>query len=118
MTDTIFLRDLEVETVIGIYDWERQVRQTVRINLEMPTDIAKAAASDAIEDTLNYKAVAKKVIALVEGSSFQLVETMVERIAQLILADFDLDWVRVSVEKPGAVRGSRTVGVSIERHRA
>ncbi len=117
MSDTIFVRELEIQTVIGIYDWERKVEQTVSIDLEMPGDIAAAAATDAIEDTVNYKAVSKQVIALVEASSFQLIETMAERIAQMILGDFGLAWVRVTVSKPGAVRGSRTVGVRIMRER-
>ncbi len=118
MSDMIFVRELEIETVIGIYDWERKVKQTVSIDLEMPGDIAAAAATDAIDDTVNYKAVSKQVISLVERSSFQLIETMAERIAQMILGDFGLAWVRVSVSKPGAVRGSRTVGVQITRERA
>ena len=79
--DIIFVRDLRIDTVIGIYDWERSIRQTIRLDLEMAADIARAAASDRIEDTLNYKAVAKRVIAFVEQSEFQLVETLAERIA-------------------------------------
>jgi len=115
--DTVFIEDLRIETVIGIYDWERQIRQVVALDLEMAFDNRKPAASDRIEDTLDYKKVAKRVIAFVEGSSFQLVETLAERIAQLILEEFALAWVRVSVNKPGAIRGSRDVGVTIERTR-
>lgn len=113
--DKIFLDDLRVETVIGIWEWERKIRQTVAIDLEMSTDIRKAAASDAVEDTLNYKSVAKRVQAFVSDSSFQLVETLAEKIAALILDEFDVDWVRVRVNKPGAIRGAKAVGVLIER---
>lgn len=113
--DIIFLRDLRIDTVIGIYDWERRVKQTVSIDLEMASDIRKAAASDAIDDTLNYKAVAKRLIEFVEGSSFQLVETLAERIAEVVLAEFDVPWVRLTLNKTGAVRGARDVGVIIER---
>lgn len=115
MVDTIFLNDLRVETVIGIYDWERRIRQTVSINLEIATDIRRAAASDSIEDTLNYKAVAKRLIEFVEGASFQLVETLAERIAGIVVTEFDVSHVKVTLNKPGAIRGARDVGVSIER---
>ncbi|GAB6039973.1 dihydroneopterin aldolase [Endothiovibrio diazotrophicus] len=113
--DIIFLRDLRIETVIGIYDWEREIKQTVVLDLEMATDIRKAAASDTIEDTLDYKAVAKRLIAFVEESSFQLVETLAERCAGIVLDEFDVPWVRLTLNKQGAVRGARDVGVIIER---
>lgn len=113
--DIIFLRELRVETVVGIWDWERKLRQRVSIDLEMSADIAGAAETDRIEDTLNYKRVAKRVSAFVEASRFRLVETMAERIAGLVREEFDVRWVRVTVNKPGAIRGSRDVGVSIER---
>jgi len=113
--DIIFLRDLRIDTVVGIWDWERRIRQTVSIDLEMAADIARAAATDSIDDTLNYKRVAKRLIAYVEASEFQLVETMAERIAEIILGEFEVPWVRVTVNKPGAIRGSRDVGVRIER---
>ncbi len=113
--DIIFLRDLRIDTVVGIWDWERRIRQTVSIDLEMAADIARAAATDSIEDTLNYKKVAKRLIAYVEDSEFQLVETMAERIAEIVLDEFGVPWVRVTVNKPGAIRGSRDVGVRIER---
>lgn len=113
--DTIFLRDLRVETVIGIWDWERKIRQTVAIDLDMAADISKAAASDQVEDTLNYKAVAKRVQAFVSESSFQLVETLAERITEIILDEFDVAWVRLRLSKPGAIRNARDVGVLIER---
>ena len=113
--DKIFLRELKVDTIIGIWDWERKIRQTVIIDLEMSADIARAAASDDIEDTLNYKGVAKRVQQFVGESSFQLVETLAERIAGIIRDEFDVAWVRVQVHKPGAIRGSRDVGIDIER---
>jgi len=114
-SDIIFLRDLRIDTVIGIYAWERAIKQTVVVDLEMAADIRRAAASDRIEDTLNYKAVAKRVIEFVGGSDFQLVETLTERIAELVLEEFPVPWVRVTVNKQGAVRGARDVGVIIER---
>jgi dihydroneopterin aldolase len=113
--DIVFLRDLRIETVIGIYDWERHTRQTVILDLEMGTDVAKAAASDDIEDALNYKAVAKRMIAFVEESEFMLVETLAERCAEIIREEFGVPWVRLSLNKVGAVSGARDVGVIIER---
>lgn len=113
--DTIFLNDLRVETVIGIFDWERKVRQTISIDLEMAADIRRAAATDAIEDTLNYKAVAKRLIGFVEASDFGLVETLAERIAEIVVTEFDVPRVKVTLHKPGAVRGSKDVGVIIAR---
>lgn len=115
--DTIFLRDLRIETIVGIWEWERKIRQTVSIDLEMAADIRKAAATDSIDDTLNYKSVAKRVQAFVAESSFQLVETMAERIAGVILDEFDIPWVSVSVNKPGAIRGARDVGIRIYREK-
>lgn len=113
--DKIFLDELKIDTIIGIWDWERKIRQTVVIDLEMSADIAKAAASDDVVDTLNYKAVAKRLQAFVGDSSFQLVETLAENIARIIRDEFDVAWVRVKVHKPGAIRGSKDVGVEIER---
>ena len=115
--DIVFIKDLDVETVIGIYDWERKIRQTVRLNLEMSSDIRKGAATDRIEDALNYKAVAKRLIAFVEASRFQLVETLAERCAEIVLEEFPVDWLRLELDKPGAVRGSKSVGIRIERGR-
>ncbi len=115
--DKIFLTSLSTEAVIGIFDWERVVRQRIEIDLEMSFDLSAAAASDSIDDTLNYKSVAKRVLAFVEASRFQLVETLAERIAGLVLAEFPVAKVRVTVHKPGAIRHSRDVGVIIERSR-
>ena len=113
--DKIFLDELKIDTIIGIWDWERKIRQTVVVDLEMSADIAKAAATDEVVDTLNYKAVAKRLQAFVGDSSFQLVETLAENIARIIRDEFDVAWVRVKVHKPGAIRGSKDVGVEIER---
>ena len=113
--DKIFLDELKIDTIIGIWDWERKIRQTVVIDLEMSADIAKAAKTDQVEDTLNYKQVAKRLQAFVGESSFQLVETLAERIAAIIREEFGVTWVRVRVHKPGAIRGSKDVGVEIER---
>ena len=113
--DIVFINDLRIETIIGIYDWERKVKQTISLDLEMGTDIRKSAATDAIEDTLNYKAVAKRLIAFVEDSEYQLVETLAEKIAEIVLSEFSVPWLKLTVRKPGAVRGSRDVGVIIER---
>ena len=113
--DTVFINELRIDTIIGIYDWERKVRQTISLDLEMATDIRRAAATDAIDDTLNYKAVAKRLIAFVEASDYQLVETLAEKIAAIVLDEFSVPWLKLTVHKPGAVRGSRDVGVIIER---
>ena len=113
--DIIFIRDLRIETVIGIYEWERQIKQTVSIDLELGTDIRKAAATDRIDDTLNYKAVAKRLLEFVGESRFFLVETLGEHIAELVLQEFKVPWLRLTLSKPGAVRGSREVGIIIER---
>jgi dihydroneopterin aldolase len=113
--DKIFLEGLKIEAIIGIWEWERKIRQTIVIDLEMSADIAKAAASDEVADTLNYKSVAKRIKSFVADSGFQLVETLAERIAGIIRDEFDVAWVKVRVHKPGAIRGSRDVGVEIER---
>jgi dihydroneopterin aldolase len=113
--DYVFIEDLRIDTVVGIYDWERRTRQTIALDVEMGFDNTRPAASDAIEDTLNYKAVSKRLIAFVEGSSFQLVETLAERCAALIREEFGVSWLRLKVSKLGAVRGARAVGVVIER---
>lgn len=113
--DIIYLSDLRIDTIIGIYDWERRVKQTVILDLEMGTDIKAAAESDNIEDTLNYKAVAKRLFAFVGESEFELVETLAENVAEVILTEFNVPWLRLKVNKQGAVRGVRDVGVIIER---
>jgi 7,8-dihydroneopterin aldolase/epimerase/oxygenase len=116
--DKIFIAGLEVETVIGIWDWERRIRQTVRLDLEMATDARASATSDSIDDSLNYKEVAKRLIAFVSASEFQLVEALAEAVARIIVEEFGVSWVQVRVAKPGAVEQSREVGIMIERTRA
>jgi dihydroneopterin aldolase len=115
--DIVFIRDLQIETVIGIYDWERKVRQIISLDIDMASDIKKAASSDNIDDTLSYKTVAKRLIAFVEQSEFELVEALAEKICEIIIGEFDVPWVRLTLNKPGAVRGSKSVGVMIERGR-
>lgn len=113
--DIIYLNDLRIDTIIGIYDWERQTKQTVILDIQMGTDIRRAAESDSIEDTLNYKAVAKRLIAFVGESDFELVETLAEKITQILMDEFDIPWVRLQLNKQGALRGVKDVGVIIER---
>ncbi len=116
--DTIFLHELKVETIIGIWDWERKIRQTVSIDLEMGADIRRAAETESIDDTLNFKAGAKRVQQFVADSEFQLVETLAEKIAEIVLQEFGIPWIEVRVSKPGAIRGARNVGVLIRRAKA
>ena len=116
-TDVIFIDALEADAIIGIYDKERSIRQVVRIDLELACDISRAAASDDIEDTLNYKALSKRVEAFVKGSSFLLVETLAQRTADLIFEEFAVDWLRLTLHKPGALSNSRDVGIRIVRDR-
>ena len=113
--DIVYIRDLQIKTIIGIFDWEREQKQVVSINLEMGFDNRKAAASDAIEDALDYKAVSKRLISFVEDSEFFLVETLAERITEIVRNEFSVPWVKLSLGKPGAVTGARDVGVIIER---
>ena len=115
--DIIFIEALRVETVVGVYDWERRIRQPVVIDLEMGTDIAPAAVSDDVADALDYKAVSKRVQQFVTESSFYLVETLTEHVAALVLDEFAVTWVRVKLNKVGALRGAAGVGVVIERGR-
>ena len=113
--DKVFIEDLEIETIIGIFGWEREVKQIVNIRLEMDFDISKAGKTDNIDDALNYKSIGKGVINLVENSSFFLVEKMAEEVAKLVLKNKEIKKVTVKVSKPGALRGSRNVGVKISR---
>jgi dihydroneopterin aldolase len=116
--DTVFIRDLRVRTLVGVYEWERRIRQELRFDLEMGFDIRKAARSDDINDTLDYKAVAQRVKTYVEASSFQLVEALAENVAALVLDEFPVAHLRLTLNKTGAVRDARDVGVIIERSRA
>ncbi len=113
--DIVYIRDLKIDTIIGVNDWEREVRQTVSLDLEMATDIHAAAETDDIADTIDYKAVAKRLINFVEGTDFQLVESIAERVSDIVREEFGVSWVRLRVSKPGAVTGAQDVGVVIER---
>ena len=113
--DIVFIEDLRIDTIIGIYDWEREVRQTVALDIEMAADNRLPASTENIDDALNYKAVAKRLIAFTEDSQFQLVETLAERLVAIIMDEFGVPWVKLKLRKLGAVTGSRSVGVIIER---
>jgi len=113
--DIIYLHDLKIDCVLGIWEWERRTTQTVTLDLDLGADVRPAAASDRIEDTVNYKAIAKRLIAFVGESKFGLVETLAEKIAEIVLKEFPVRWVRVRVNKRGAIRGGRDVGVIVER---
>ena len=115
--DHVFIEGLEIECVIGIYDWERRIRQPLVFDLEMGFDNRRPAASDDIADTLDYKAVSKRLVAFVSASDFGLVETLAERCAAIVMEEFPVEWLRLKLSKPGAVRGARNVGVLIERRR-
>ena len=115
--DKVFIEDLEVETIIGIFGWEREVKQIVRISLEMSFDTSKAGKSDKIDDALDYKKIGKSIVNLVENSSFFLVEKMAEEIALLVLKNKQIKDIKLRVEKPGALRGAKSVGVEILRSR-
>jgi dihydroneopterin aldolase len=107
-----------VECIIGFIEWERRVKQTIVLDVEMPVDCARAAINDDVNDTLDYKKVAKRLIAFVEASEFKLVETLAHRTALLVLEEFGIEWVRLSINKPGAIRHSKDVGVAVVRTRA
>ncbi len=113
--DIIYLNDLRIDTTIGVYDWERRIKQTIVFDLEMATDIKKAASSDSIEDTLDYNAVAQRLFSFVGESEFELVETLAEKVAELVLTEFNVPWLRLRLNKKGAVKGVRDIGVIIER---
>ena len=113
--DIVYINDLKIDTIIGIYDWEREVRQIISLDLEMGTDSRQAAATDDIQYALNYKAVSKRLIEFIEGSEFLLVETMAEQVSEIIRQEFKVPWLRLRIGKPGAIRGARDVGVVIER---
>lgn len=113
--DIIYINDLRIETIIGIYGWERRTRQTVVLDIEMGTDIRKASLSDDVEDTLNYKTVAERLFEFVGGSEFELIETLAEQISDILLNEFNVPWLRLKLNKQGALKGVRDVGVIIER---
>ena len=113
--DIIFLGGLEIKTIIGIYEWERITQQTVILDIEMAYDISKAAKTDDIANTLDYKTVSKRIISFVEASEYYLVEKLTEEIAQLILKEFNVPWVKITLNKKGAISGASDVGIVIER---
>tara|TARA_B100001250_G_C19756934_1_gene770575 strand:- start:840 stop:1187 length:348 start_codon:yes stop_codon:yes gene_type:complete len=115
MKDIIYIKDLRVKTIIGIFDWERKTKQEVSIDIEFQFDCKKAAKNDSIKDTVDYKKICKAVIKFVEESSFQLQETLIEGIASLIKNNFEVESVKLRLSKPGALRGAKDVGVIIER---
>lgn len=113
--DIIFLRGLHIETIVGIFDWERVTRRVVVLDIEMATDNRKAAESDSIHDALDYAAVSQRIVAFVEQSSFYLVETLAERICEIIRTEFRVPWVRLTLNKKGAIEKASDVGIIIER---
>ena len=113
--DIVYVKDLKIPARIGIYEWEKRIHQQIRVDLEMAWDNRIPAASDTIDDTLNYKTAAKHVVTLVGSQHFDLVERLAETIAQHLMSTFNMPWIRVTVGKPGAVKGSSEVGVQIER---
>ena len=113
--DIVYIKQLEIETVIGVFDWEREIRQKISIDLEMATDIRKAGETDNLDDALDYKAISKRLIEFVESSSFLLIEALAEHIATILTQEFNVPWLRLTLSKPGAISASKDVGVIIER---
>jgi dihydroneopterin aldolase len=113
--DKLFLRELKVDTVIGFHEWERRIKQTVSIDLEIGADSRAAAAVDAEAGAMNYEAIAKRLVEYVGASQYRLVETLAEAVARIVIGEFGAPWVRVTVAKPGAIPGARDVGIVIER---
>ncbi|WP_193073156.1 dihydroneopterin aldolase [Pseudomonas sp. FME51] len=114
--DQVFVRGLEVETVIGAYDWERTIRQRLLFDLDMAWDIRGAAADDDLSQALDYAAVSQRLLDYVSSTDFELIETLAERVAALVLSEFNVPWLRLTITKPGAVKeASGGVGVIIER---
>ncbi|MEC8097510.1 MAG: dihydroneopterin aldolase [Pseudomonadota bacterium] len=116
--DKIYVEDLRVKATIGIFDWEKKIKQDVSISYEIPHDNVKAAKADAIEATTDYKSITKGIISFVENNKFELVETFAEKIAEMVIKDFNIDEIRLRVSKPGALRFSKDVGVIIERDKS
>ena len=113
--DTVYIRGLRTEAVIGVYDWERDIRQPLVLSLEMASDNRRAASSDHIDDALDYAAISSRVLSYIEGSELHLIETLAEGIAGLVMEEFKVPWLRLQLDKPGAVAEADTVGVAIER---
>ncbi len=118
MTDIVYIRDLRIETIIGIFAWEREVLQTVSLDLEMATDIRAAAVSDDIKDALDYKTISKRLIQFISENHFQLIEALAEAVANIVREEFNVSWLRLRISKPGALRGAQDVGLVIERGKA
>lgn len=115
LMDIVYIRDIKIECLIGVWDWERRIKQSVRIDLEMSADAARAARSDRIDETVDYKAVTKRVVEFASASEFQLVETLAEKISEIVRQEFNVPWIRVRANKRGALRDAGDVGVIIER---
>jgi dihydroneopterin aldolase len=113
--DIVYIKDLRIETIIGIFDWEREVKQIISLDLEMAHDIARAADTDDIQYALNYKSISKRLITFVENSHFLLVERLAEQISRIVIEEFSVPWLRLKLSKPDALRGSKDVGIIIER---
>jgi dihydroneopterin aldolase len=113
--DIIFLGGLEIDTVIGIYEWEREIKQTIVFDIEMAFDIRKAAETDDIAYTLDYKTVSDRIVKFVEQSEFYLVETLIEEVANILRNEFNIPWVKIILNKRGAIRRAKDVGIIIER---
>ena len=116
--DIVYLHGLSLDTLIGVWEWERKVKQKIVVDLDLGMDILPAAKSDTIGDTTNYQAVATRLVKLADESSFRLVEAFAEAIADVLLSEFGIAWVRIRVNKQGAMREARSVGVIIERGQA
>ncbi len=113
--DIVFIRDLEVKTVIGVFDWERKIRQRLVFNIELGTDFSVAAKTDQLEDTLDYKAISHAIEDMAEASSYQLVEALIEAVADMVMTHYSVKWLSITLDKPGAVSCARSVGVKVER---
>ncbi|MBT3410390.1 MAG: dihydroneopterin aldolase [Halieaceae bacterium] len=113
--DTVYIEGLKTDAVIGVYDWERSIRQTLVLDLELASDNRAAAATDGIADAVDYDAISKRILAYVQASEFELIETLAERVADIVLSEFNIPWLRLKLSKPGAVAEANDVGVIIER---
>ncbi|MEP6388332.1 MAG: dihydroneopterin aldolase [Halioglobus sp.] len=113
--DRVYIKGLKTDAVIGVYEWEREIRQTLVLDLTLASNNRKAAATDGIAEAVDYDAISKRVLAYVQASEFQLIETLAERVAEIVLAEFNIPWLRLQVGKPGAVADADDVGVIIER---
>lgn len=113
--DRVFIKGLKADSVIGVYEWERKIRQTLVLDLELGTDITAASATDDLEKTLDYEAISNRVVGFIQAGEFQLVETLAEELARLLMMEFAIPWLKITLAKPGAVKDAESVGVMIER---